>query len=216
MFDESDNLFRGCIISILAENLVVSYIRLPTGKALWDAFEAQYGVSDVGSESYVMEQFLDYMMVEDRSVVEQAHEIYTLAKDLKNCSKDAPCVLPDKFMAGDINSKLSSSWKDFATSLKHQGQEFTIDGLIGTLDVEEKARANDACGKGIVGISSANFVQKNNFHKNKKKPSQNQSKTKHTTMFKKKKIGACFVCDCPDHFASKCPNCKGWRNIGVW
>ena len=70
VFDESDNLFRGGIISILAENLVVSYIRLPTGKALWDAFEAQYGVSDVGSELYVMEQFLDYRMVEDRSVVE--------------------------------------------------------------------------------------------------------------------------------------------------
>ena len=53
-----------------ADNLVDSYIRLPTGKALWDALEAQYGVSDAGSELYVMEQFLDYRMVEDHSVVE--------------------------------------------------------------------------------------------------------------------------------------------------
>ena len=60
-----------------------SYIRLPTGKDLWDALEAQYGVSDAGSELYLMEQFLDYKMVEDHSVVEQAHEIHTLAKDLK-------------------------------------------------------------------------------------------------------------------------------------
>ena len=30
-----------------------------------------------------MEQFLDYKMVEDRSVVEQAHEIQALAKDIK-------------------------------------------------------------------------------------------------------------------------------------
>ena len=96
---------------------------------------------------------------------------HTLAKDLKNCSKESPCVLLDKFMAGGIISKLPSSWKEFATSLKHKRQEFTIDGLIGTLDVEEKERANDARRKGIVGISSANFVQKNNFHKNKKKPS---------------------------------------------
>ena len=50
----SDNLFRGCIISVLTENLVYSYIRLPTGKDLWDALEAQYGVSDAGSELYVM------------------------------------------------------------------------------------------------------------------------------------------------------------------
>ena len=59
-------------------------------------------------------------MVEDRSVVEQAHEIHTLAKDLKNCSKDAPCVLSDKFVARGIISKMPPSWKDFATSLKHK------------------------------------------------------------------------------------------------
>ena len=74
-------------------------------------------------------------MVEDRSVVEQAHEIHMLAKDLKNCSKEAPCVLPDKFVAGCIISKLPPSWKDFATSL----------------DVEEKARAN------VIGRNSWNF-----------------------------------------------------------
>ena len=86
-----------------------SYIRLPIGKALCDALEAQYGVSDAGSELYAMEQFLDYRMVEDRSVVEQAHEIHTLAKDLKKYSKESPCVLPYKFVAGGIISKLSPS-----------------------------------------------------------------------------------------------------------
>ena len=209
-FDEADILFRGLIISVLGDNLVDSYIRLPTGKALWDALEAQYGVSDAGSELYIMEQFLEYRMVEDRSVVEQAHEIHTLAKDLKNCSKESPCVLPNKFVAGGIISKLPPSWRDFATSLKHKRQEFTIDGLIGTLDVEEKARAKDIRGKGVVGASSANLVQKNNSHKNKKKPPQNQPKTKKTTTFKKKKkTGACYVCASTDHFAAKCPNRKG-------
>ena len=31
-FDETDTLFRGCVISVLAENLVNSYVLLPTGK----------------------------------------------------------------------------------------------------------------------------------------------------------------------------------------
>jgi len=82
------------------------------------------------------------------------------------------------------------------------------------LDVEEKARAKDTHGKGIIGASGANFVQKNNSHKNKKKPPQNQTKTKQTTTFKKKK-GACFVCDCPDHFAAKCPNRKGKKSANI-
>ena len=43
-FETSDNLFRGCLISVLAENLLDTYIRLTTGKQMWDALEAQYGV----------------------------------------------------------------------------------------------------------------------------------------------------------------------------
>ena len=70
-------------------------------------------------------------------------EYLTPGKDLKNCSKESPCVLPNKFVAGCIISKLPPSWRDFATSLKHKRQEFTIDRLIGTVDVEEKAKAKD-------------------------------------------------------------------------
>jgi hypothetical protein len=83
-----------------------------------------------------MEQFLDYRMVEDRSMVEQAHEVHALAKELENYSKEAPCVLRDKFVAGAIITKLPHSWRYFATSLKHKRKEFTY--LIATLDVEEK------------------------------------------------------------------------------
>ena len=53
-FDASDNLFRDCIISVLAENLVDSYIQLTTGKDFWDALEAQYGVFNAGSELYML------------------------------------------------------------------------------------------------------------------------------------------------------------------
>jgi hypothetical protein len=114
-----------------------------------------------------MEQLYDYKMVENRSVVEQAHEFQALAKELKLF----PCPLPDKFVAGSIIAKLPPSWKDFATSLKHKRQEFNVEELIGTLDVEERARTNDN-GKGVE--ISANVVQKRNFCKFNKKKNQNK------------------------------------------
>jgi 5-methylcytosine-specific restriction endonuclease McrBC regulatory subunit McrC len=50
---------------------------------------------------------------------------------------------------------------DFATSLKHKRQEFGIADLIGSLDVEENARAKNIRGKKIIeGNSSAHVVQK--------------------------------------------------------
>ena len=122
-------------------------------------------------------------------------------------------------MAGGIISKLPPFWRDFATSLKHKRQEFSVAGLIGSLDVEEKARAKDTRGKGVVETSNANMVQKkNNFNahnKKKNKPPQNQTKTKQTTTFKNKKKGVCFVCESLDHFASQCLNRKGKKSANM-
>jgi len=39
-------------------------------KELWDALDAQFGVSDAGSELYIIEQLYDYKMVDNHSVVE--------------------------------------------------------------------------------------------------------------------------------------------------
>jgi hypothetical protein len=125
----TDNLFRGTVISVHAENLVDFYLTTTSRKELWDA----------RSELYVMEQFCDYKMVDDHSIVEQAHEIQSMAKELEGFK----CVLPDKFLTGCIIAKLPPTWMDFATSLKHKRKEFSIADPIGSLDVEEKVRAKD-------------------------------------------------------------------------
>ena len=154
VYMSADNLFKGAVISVLVENLIDSYMQLPSGKAVWDALFANFGVSDAGSELYIMEQFYDYKMVDDRSVVEQAHKLHALAKDFVNVK----CELPDKFVVGGIIAKLPPSWRNFATTLKHKRQGFTVAGLIGTLDVEEKARAKDSCARGSEGGSSTHVV----------------------------------------------------------
>ena len=112
----ADNLFRGAVISALHPKYEKNYISCTLGKELWDALEAKFGVSDAGSELYLMEQLYDYKMVENRSVIEQAHEIQALVKELEHF----PCLLPNKFVAGGIIAKLPPSWRDFATSLKHK------------------------------------------------------------------------------------------------
>jgi transcription elongation factor GreA-like protein len=81
-FQDADTTFKGGIISVLGDSIVDAYVTLQTGKEIWDALEAKYGVSDdAASDLYVMEQFHNYRMVDDSFVVEQAHEIQTLAKE---------------------------------------------------------------------------------------------------------------------------------------
>ena len=51
----ADNLFRGTVISALHPKYEKNYISCTSGKELWDALEAKFGVSDAGSELYLME-----------------------------------------------------------------------------------------------------------------------------------------------------------------
>ena len=101
----ADNLFRGAMISALHSKYEDSYLRYTSGKELWDTLDAKFGVSDAGSELYLMELLFDYKIVDICSVVKQAHEIQALAKELEQF----PCVLPDRFVVGGIIAKLPHS-----------------------------------------------------------------------------------------------------------
>jgi hypothetical protein len=83
-------------------------------------------------------------MTKDLPVVQQSHEIQCIAKELELLK----CTLPDKFVAGCIIAKLPPSWRNFATALKHKRREISVENLIASLDVEEKARAKDTTEKG--------------------------------------------------------------------
>jgi hypothetical protein len=71
-------------------------------------------------------------------------------------------------VVGCIIAKLPSSWRNF-TSLKHKRQKISVENLIASLDIEEKAQAKDNIEKGNEKKSSAHFVQRNHS-KNKGKP----------------------------------------------
>jgi hypothetical protein len=65
MFEEVDIMFKEAIKSVLRDSIVDAYVTMPSGKEIWDALEAKYGVSNVGDKFYVMQQFHDYRMVDD-------------------------------------------------------------------------------------------------------------------------------------------------------
>jgi hypothetical protein len=98
-------MFMGALFNILGDNIVDTYMSFDNGKDVWDALDARFGISDAGTELYIMEQFYDYKMTDDRPIVDQAHEIQSLAKELEQFK----CILPGKFVAGGIIAKLPPS-----------------------------------------------------------------------------------------------------------
>ena len=104
-FEEANSALRGCILSVLADRLCDVYLHITEGKELWDALNIKFCATDAGNELYIMQSFHDFKMVNNRSVVEQAHEIQCIARELKLLK----CSLPEKFVVGCIIAKLPPS-----------------------------------------------------------------------------------------------------------
>jgi hypothetical protein len=206
-FEEANIVFMACILSILVDRMCDVFMHIKDGNELWDALDVKFGTSHAGSKLYIME-IHDFKMTKDLPVIQQAREIHCIAKELELLKY----ALPDKFVAGCIISKLSPPRRNFTTALKHKREEISVENMIVSLDVEEKARAKDTTEKGE-GYASANFVQKSKpsgKNKGNFKPSFN--KPAKTTTFKKKKLNrdgsdlTYFTCGEPDHFSMDCPD----------
>lgn len=63
-------IFVGCILSILSDQLCDVYMNNKSATELWEALEHKFSASDAGHELYVMEQYHNFKMVDNRSVVE--------------------------------------------------------------------------------------------------------------------------------------------------
>jgi hypothetical protein len=69
-FREATVVFVGCVLSVIGDKLVDAYLHIRVAKDLWEALESIFCATDVGSEMYTIEQFHDYRMVKNRSVLE--------------------------------------------------------------------------------------------------------------------------------------------------
>ncbi|KAK1618488.1 hypothetical protein QYE76_024005 [Lolium multiflorum] len=108
VFQKTDRLFRAARLSVLGENIIEPYMSFTNGKDMWAALETKFEVSDAGSELYIMEQFCDFKMTGDCSVVEQAHEIQALAKELEKRTSQS-----HKFKnKGKFDGKSKFDWKN--------------------------------------------------------------------------------------------------------
>jgi hypothetical protein len=146
----------GCLLSLLSDQLCDIYMHHTSAHELWDALDHKFVELDAGRELYVNDRYHEYKMVDDRSIVEQAHEIQLLVGELVHFD----CVLPARFVVGGIIAKLPPSWKYFSMSLKHKKETMTGESLIASLDVEEKARSNDVPHSVLQeGISNAELVE---------------------------------------------------------
>ena len=161
----ADFLCCNYLLNGLDNTLYNVYYAFNTARELWESLDKKYKTEDAGLKKLVMGQFLDYKMLDSKTVISQVQDLQVILHDIH--AEGMP--LSESFQVAAIIEKLPPLWKEFKNYLKHKRKEMRLEDLIVRLRIEEDNRASEKKeGKGFME-SKANVVEQGQTSHNHKK-----------------------------------------------
>ena len=151
--------------------------------------DKKYKTEDAGLKKFVVGKFLNYKMLDSKTVISQVQDLQVILHDIHVEGMS----LSESFQVTTIIEKLPPLWKEFKNYLKHKRKEMRLEDLIVRLRIEEDNRASEKkAGKAIME-SKANVVEQGQTSHNNKKRKDNGNGPKKGP--KKKFKGKCYACN---------------------
>ncbi|KAL0325120.1 UNVERIFIED_CONTAM: hypothetical protein Sradi_5081300 [Sesamum radiatum] len=214
---ERDNKTVRChLLNHMTNTLFDLFVNHKSARTIWNTLESRYGGDDAGRKKYVVGKWLQFQIVDGKSIMDQVHEYENLvadvlSEDMKMCEIQQANVLLEKF---------PPSWNDYRNHLKHKKRDLTLQELISHMRMEEANRLKD---KEISNSSfsiKANLVEpsessKDRFqHKGKKfkKNAQQKLHKENDGKIQKNKY-QCYCCGKTGHKAYQCYQRKDQQKI---
>jgi len=189
-------------------------VNFKSAEIIWTKLAAKYGSDDARKRNYVVGKWLQFQIIDDKSIMEQVHTYKNLCakvlnEGVKMCEILQANVLIENFLP---------SWSDYKDHLKHKKKDLTLQELISHMRTKEANQLKDKLAFLSLNSSKANLVEsfvpsnKDRFKgKNKKdqKQSKHQNHLKRTNSKIQKQKVVCYVCGKPSHKAYQCNLRKG-------
>ncbi|XP_070029830.1 uncharacterized protein [Nicotiana sylvestris] len=166
-----DFLCKSYILRALEDDLYNVYSTVNTSKELWDALEKKYKIEDACLKKFVVAKFLDYKMIDNKTVGTQVQEFQLIFHDLIA----EGMVLNEAFQVAAMIEKLPPSWRDFKNYLKHTRKEMKLEDLVICLKIEEDNKTAEKKSRGNSMIKGANIIEGTAPKSNKRKRSSGQT-----------------------------------------
>ncbi|KZV23406.1 hypothetical protein F511_17366, partial [Dorcoceras hygrometricum] len=117
-----DFLYRNYVLNGLDNLLYNVYSPMTTAKLLWESLEKKYKNEGVGLKNFIVGKFIDYRMVDSKSVMSQVHEMQLILHDLHTEVME----MNESFQVTAVIEKLPPLLKDFKNYLKHKCKEWNL------------------------------------------------------------------------------------------
>ncbi|XP_017256513.2 uncharacterized protein LOC108226069 [Daucus carota subsp. sativus] len=195
----SDYICRNYVLNGLTGPLYDLYSSKVTSKDLWELLDRKYKTEDAGAKKWIVGRFLDYKMVDSKTVDSQVQELQLIIHEMHA----ERMGLMESFQVAAVIEKLPPRWKDFQNYLKHKRKEMTMEDLIVRLRIEENNRGS---GKKTIAAEKANMVEHAQSFKSKKTSSRKGAKlapkggVSKPSKFQRK----CLNCDKVGHRSADC------------
>ncbi|XP_060200082.1 uncharacterized protein LOC132628300 [Lycium barbarum] len=125
-WNHSDFLCKNYILNGLDDGLYNVYSACKSSKELWNALDKKYKTQSAGLKKFVAAKFLDFKMIDNKSVMSEVQELQVITHDLLA----EGMVVNGAFQVAAFIEKLPPLWKDFKNYLKHKRKKMTLEDLI--------------------------------------------------------------------------------------
>ena len=212
----SDYICRNYVLNGLVDALYNVYCKMTTAKELWESLDRKYKTEDAGTKKFVVARFLDFKMVDSKTVISQVQELQVMLHDIHA----EGMMISETFQVAAMIEKLPPSWVDFKNYLKHKRKEMSVEDLVVRLRIEEDNKMAQKVSY-LPASAKANVVEQGQSSRGNKGKSIAKGKGKgvylgpRNGMVKKKfpKFkGTCYNCDQPGHRAANCKMPKRENN----
>ena len=181
------------------------YSPIKTARELWESLDRKYKTEDAGMKKFVVGRFLDYKMVDSKTIISQVQDLQVILHEIHA----EGMVLSESFQVAAIIEKLPPNWKDFKNYLKHKRKEMKLEDLIVRLRIEEDNKVSEKKVGNHSMESKAHVIEEGHkTNKKRKYVGQQGAKGGDSKKFK----GNCFVCNKPGHRAKDFRNRKAQVN----
>ncbi|CAM8877471.1 unnamed protein product [Rhodiola kirilowii] len=136
---DAEYLCRNYVLNSLNDVLYKVYCTKTSAKELWESLDRKYRTENAGSKKYIMGHFLEFQMVDSKTVTSQVQDLQLIMHEMNS----EGMKVNEPFQVAAIIEKLPSGWKDFKNYLKHKRKEMSMEDLVIRLKNEEDNRLSD-------------------------------------------------------------------------
>ena len=92
-WEEDELICRGYILNTLSDRLYDLYTSMKSPKEIWNTLEAKYKTEKIGTNKFIIQEYFDYKMLDNVSVLDQVHELQILVNKLRDLSINMELLL---------------------------------------------------------------------------------------------------------------------------